>query len=308
MPLLGTTSRQRDFVPAQDDLRVDERRSAPARPSRVGLLATCGNPSCASGWLHLWRSRSSPVFEGMWNCSPACTTQRLETAVRRELEGRTASLDPYRHRIPLGLLMLEQGWITQKQLHGALENQRAHGQGRIGQWLVAKEGVNEELITRALGLQWSCPVLPLERHDPEALAPLLPRLFVDAFGALPLRIAAGRMLYLGFEDRLDPALSLSLDRMANLRVESGLVTSSRFHAAHSRMLEAKFPPVELVEAASEPALVRVLARRLEKDRPVESRLVRVHDCLWLRLWQKPQTGPVPDCGSVRDVICSLGSF
>ena len=40
-------------------------------------------------------------------------------------------------------------------------------------------------MTRALGLQWSCPVLPLEFHDPESLSPVMPRLFVDAFGAFP---------------------------------------------------------------------------------------------------------------------------
>jgi len=58
--------------------------------------------------------------------------------------------------------------------------------------------VSEQLVTRALGLQWSCPVLPLEYHDAQALTALMPRLFVEAFGALPLRVAAGKLLYLGF--------------------------------------------------------------------------------------------------------------
>ena len=75
-----------------------------------------------------------------------------------------------------------------------------------------QQGVSEQLVTRALSLQWSCPVLPLEFHDPEALAPLLPRLFIDAFGALPLRMAAGKLLYLGFEERLDAVLALALER------------------------------------------------------------------------------------------------
>ena len=54
----------------------------------------------------------------------------------------------------------------------------------------------------------------------------MPRLFVDAFGALPLRVAAGKILYLGFEDRLDPVLALAVERMTGLRVESGLVQES----------------------------------------------------------------------------------
>jgi hypothetical protein len=272
---------------------------------RPGLLETCANPTCRTGWLHLWRSRSAPVFEGGWNCSAACTAARVAAAVSRELDGRGSPQEGHRHRIPLGLVMLEQGWITSGQLRQALEAQKVAGAGRLGNWLVRQQGVNEQLVTRALGLQWSCPVLPMEFHDAEALTALVPRLFVDAFGALPLRLAAGRFLYLGFEDRLDPVLALAVERMTGLRVESGLVQGSLFRPEHTRMLNAKFPAVELIEAASEAALVRALTKSIEQARPVESRLVRVRDCLWLRLWQRRPSGPLPEISAVQDLIASL---
>jgi hypothetical protein len=151
------------------------------------------------------------------------------------------------------------------------------------------------------------PVLTLEFHDAEALTVLLPRLFVDAFGALPLRVAAGKLLYLGFEDRLDAVLALAVERMTGLRVESGLVQGSLFGPAHTRMLGARFPRVELIEASSEPAAVHALSKAVERSRPVYSRLVRVHDCLWLRMAFRPQTGPLPDPSAVADLICSIGS-
>ena len=66
---------------------------------------------------------------------------------------------PHRHRVPLGLVLLAQGWITHPQLQTALEAQRASGQGRIGDWLTQSCGLPEERITRGLGVQWSCPVL-----------------------------------------------------------------------------------------------------------------------------------------------------
>jgi hypothetical protein len=201
--------------------------------------------------------------------------------------------------------MLEQGWITAGQLRSALDAQRTSG-GRLGQWLMRREGVSESLVTRALSLQWSCPVLPLGFHDAQALASLVPRLFVDAFGALPLRLAAGKLLYLGFEERLDPALALAIERMTGLRVESGLVSESEFRPAQQRMLSAAFPATELLEATSEPVLVRALTRVLERSRPVESRLVGVHDCLWLRMWSKANTGIPMDVGSVHDVIATVG--
>lgn len=303
MPLL---SRRKDAPAAAPPAPWQETWPTASGAPRAHLLDACGNPRCSSGWFHVWRSRSAPFFEGRWNCSPACTAERLETAVRRELGGRASAPERHRHRVPLGLLMLEQGWITEKQLRSALEGQRTNGAGRLGHWLMVREGIDEALITRALGLQWSCPVLPLAAHDPEGLAPLLPRFFVDAFGALPLRLAAGKVVYLGFEDRLDPVLALALERMSGLSVESGIVQGSQFSPAHARMLEATFPAVELVEAVSEPALVRALARRVEQLRPVEARLVRVHDCLWLRLWRAAQSGPIPAAATITDAICTVG--
>jgi hypothetical protein len=274
---------------------------------RGGIFESCANPRCDSGWLHLWRSRQRPVFEGGWSCSAACTAARVAQAVSRELDGKGMTQETHRHRIPLGLAMLEQGWITAGQLRLALDAQKRAGAGRLGYWLVRQEGVSEQLVTRALGLQWSCPVLPMEFHDAEALAVLAPRLFVDAFGALPLRVAAGRLLYLGFEDRLDPVVALAIERMTGLRVESGLVQESMFGPAHARMLKAKFPPVELIEAVSEPAVVHALTRSIERARPAESRLVRVHDCLWLRMWRARQSGLMPQADSIEDVICSVGA-
>jgi len=296
---------------ASEPREIDRHRARaatlPGNPaSRRGWLDTCANPCCDSGWLHLLRSRSTPVFEGGWNCSAACTRARVAMAVRRELEGRQNAPEAHRHRIPLGLTMLEQGWITQGQLRRALEAQRSAGAGRLGHWLVRLEGVSEKLVTRALGLQWSCPVLPLEFHDAEALTAMLPRLFVDAFGALPLRVAAGRLLYLGFADRLDPVLALAIERMTGLRVESGLVEDSLFAPAHQRMLSARFPPVELIEASSELAVVHAFSKAVEKTRPAESRLVRVHDCLWLRMWTRAQNAAQPEAAAVRDLICSIG--
>ena len=285
---------------------LDGRAGEAHSRARSALFTTCANPGCGTGWLHLWRSRQGPVFEDGWSCSATCTAARVAAAVRRELDGRGLAAESHQHRIPLGLVMLEQGWITSGQLRQSLEAQRAAKAGRLGQWLMRQHGISEQLVTRALGLQWSCPVLPLEFHDAEALAVLVPRLFVDAFGALPLRVTAGQLLYLGFEDRLDPIVALAVERMSGLRVESGLVQESLFGPAHARMLSANYPSVELMEAVSEQVMAQALSKAIEQARPVESRLVRVHDCLWLRMWRQLQSDTMPVRGSVYDLICSIG--
>jgi hypothetical protein len=94
--------------------------------------------------------------------------------------------------------------------------------------------------------------------------------------------------------------------MTGLRVEGCLVRQSLFGPAHANLLQARFPAVELIEAATESALATALTKAIERTRPVESRLVRVHDCLWLRMWLRPESGPVPRLGSVQDVIGSFG--
>jgi MshEN domain len=279
-------------------------RKAPNR--RKGVFAACANPECRSGWLQVWRRRETPSFEGGWCCCEECMAVRVGTALAREMDGRGNPQENHRHRIPLGLAMLEQGWITQEGLRAALAAQRASRTGKLGWWLVRQRSASEARVTRALGLQWGCPVLDIQAHTPEGLAALMPRLFVDAFGALPLRVATGKILYLGFTDRLDPALALALERVTGLRVECGLVEESRFRAAHSRMLEARFGAVELLETATRTALAAALTKVVERTRPVEARLVRVHDCFWLRMWLRPQNGPVPNADTIRDVIGSAG--
>ena len=85
------------------------------------------------------------------------------------MDARGAVRETHRHRIPLGLAMLEQGWISQKDLRAALGAQRSAGSGKLGEWLVRQRSASEERVTRTLGLQWGCPVLSVEYHNPEDL-------------------------------------------------------------------------------------------------------------------------------------------
>jgi hypothetical protein len=275
---------------------------------RAGWVESCAYSGCQSGWLHPWRNRSFPVFESGWTCSRECTAGRVLAALRREMGNRGRTTEEYRHRIPLGLLMLDQGWVSKLQLRRALEAQKGAGKGRLGQWLVKQGAVSERTVARALGMQWSCAVLEPEERPSEKLPLILPRFFVEAFGALPLRMAAPRLLYMGFEDRLDPVLALAVERMNGIRVESGVVPGREFREAHARMLRLEFPPLEMVEAAGETAAAHALARAIEQNRPVESRLIRVHDCHWLRMWLQLPKGALPMPGMVKDVICTLSQI
>ena len=297
MPLLGHNNA---VAEKQAGLAVRAGRSA------AGLFPVCANAACASGWLRLWRARQTPVFEGGWACGEECMRANIRAAVLREMQGGEEPVRIHRHRVPLGMVLVAQGAITQVQLRGALARQKAGG-GRLGEWLVREFGVEEQAITRGLSSQWGCPVLSLDNHFPEKTATLVPRLFVDAFAVLPLRVAGSVLLYIGFEDRIDRCVAFALERMTGLRVEAGVVDGDRFEHAHRRMLAAAFPPARLVEASGAEPLVRTLTRIVEEIKPVQAKLVRLHDYFWLRMWKRLEhAGRVGS--SVQDVVCSLVDF
>jgi hypothetical protein len=96
--------------------------------------------------------------------------------------------------------------------------------------------------------------------------------------------------------------------MNGLRVESGIVRSSLFRPALARLLQESFPATQLAEAVSETAAAHLISRSIERDQPMDARIVRVHDLIWLRMWKIRENDSVPRAASVRDLICSIGAF
>ena len=245
---------------------------------------TCGNVECASTWTAPWRNRRRPIFEGQWGCSGRCVLAMVKAAVNREQAEGEEVVAPHRHRVPLGLVMLAQGWITHPQLRQALDAQRANGRGRIGDWLVAECGLETEQITRGLSMQWSCPVLSIKGFEPEAMALAVPRVFVKEFGVLPLRVAGQRILYLAFEDRLDASAALAVEQMTELKVESGLMDGAQFREAQAALLRCDTVEANLEAVTSTASLAARITAILEQKQPVAARLVRLHQYYWLRTW------------------------
>jgi hypothetical protein len=207
----------------------------------------------------------------------------VETAIRRETifpEGGTE----HRHRMPLGLIMLAQGWITNEQLQHALDLQRRAGKGRIGEWLVAECGVDHDRVIRGLGLQWQSPVLSVAGFDPAAMALTVPKELIDRTGVVPLRIASGRILYLGWEDRPDASAAFAIARMSGLRVESGLVDAAELGPARQQLCGCEFVKATLERVGNTETLAQRMALALGRMRPRASHVVRVHHLYWLRMW------------------------
>ncbi len=271
------------LLPSRSSLELTEPlpRSIAAQPVRI-----CGAAGCTSGWLKPWKSRQRPVFEDDWACSHRCLAKMVAQAVLRETGGTFQAVDeaPHKHRIPLGLVLLAQGWITHPQLQGALAAQRESGQGRIGDWLAERCGLAEDRIARGLGVQWNCPVLTMEGFSAKAMALMLPKRFVAEFKMVPIRVAGTRILYVAFQETLHTAAALGLEHMSGLQVEGGLLTSSQLEVARKRVMEAESVPVQLRTVTDADDLTAALLRLLEQRQPVASRLVRMNEYFWMRMW------------------------
>ncbi|QNI34150.1 hypothetical protein H7849_09740 [Alloacidobacterium dinghuense] len=278
------------------------------------FLSQCGNAKCRAGWMRLWRSRQYPILEGKWACSAACMQEIVQAAILRDAADPNSQGSPravHQHRVPLGLVLLSRGVIDHDQLRRALEAQRKTGSGRLGEWLVRQNSADEEQIARALSAQWNCPLLASAPHDPVAMAPALPRLLIDSFGAVPLRIAGREILYIAFEERMDRCLVLAVERMLGLKVEAGVLRESEFRRAQREVLRAQFPRTRLLEAANMRGLVHAFTAMLEERKAVRSQIVRVHDYFWLRIWRShvPEEDQriLPAAEEVEDMVCSLAT-
>ena len=308
----GTAWEEDVYRPSKNVASLDG-LGLPASLRQVQQRRSCGNAACMSGWTMPWRNRRRPIFEAQWGCSGRCVLAMVRAAVRRELgDGGALSPTPHRHRVPLGLLMLAQGWITHPQLQKALAVQRETGRGRIGEWLMSECGLEAEQILRGLSMQWGCPVLTTEGFSPEAMALVVPKVFVEKFGLLPLRVAGSRILYLGFADRLDASAAFATEQMTELKVESGVVEGASFEAARSRLLACDGVEMKLEAVEDKDAMAGRITAILEQRQPIASRLVRLHQYYWLRMWLESgalaRAGNLPVTSEdVKDHVFTVGA-
>jgi hypothetical protein len=246
----------------------------------------CANASCSRSWGPFLKDRRRPIFERGWGCGSKCLRALVDAAIRREA-GEVPFAEPegqHRHRVPLGLILLSRGWITQAQLQQALDAQRHSGQGRVGDWLMEQCGLDQDLITRALAMQWGCPVLPIDGFDPQAMALAIPRLLAETFGIVPLRIVAHRSLYVAFAGQVNAAAAFALERMSGLKVVGGLSDPAQWQAAQQRLSASEFAETKFERVAGVESISQRMASDLTGMQPRASRLVRLHQFYWLRMW------------------------
>src|SRR5882762_5957745 len=99
--------------------------------------------------------------------------------------------------------------------------------------------------------------------------------------------------------------------MTELKVKNGVVEGTSFEAAHSRLLACDGVKAKLETIEDKDAMAARITAILEQKQPIASRLVRLHQYYWLRMWLESgalgKAGNLPVTSEdVKDHIFTVG--
>ncbi|MBZ5503172.1 MAG: hypothetical protein LAN59_13200 [Acidobacteriia bacterium] len=249
----------------------------------------CQNPRCRRRkflrrFLRPGESESV-VLQGRWYCSLECFEQAITDVFARLIKLPDEPL-PRTHRVPLGLLLLGRGLITDAQLKSALRAQRESGTDRLGRWLVRLGIASAQDVSAALAAQWGCALFPLERDRRyRECGGMIPLALLESSRMIPVHyVASSQSLFLAFSEDIDRTALYSIEQLVGARTEVCVATEAALdHAledlrAMSRPSEVVFDriwdPGEMARA------VRGYALKLGAD---ELLLARPRKFLWIRM-------------------------
>jgi hypothetical protein len=195
----------------------------------------CENVDCAfnNPLRRLFRRHDGGVFlQGRWYCSLDCFEQGISNAFAELIKLPDEPL-PRLHRIPLGLLLLGRGVISESQLKTALQAQREAGNERLGRWLVRLGIASSEEVSAGLAAQWGCALFPLDQDQRyRECCHLLPMALLDSSRMLPVRyLKESQLLFLAFAEDIDHSAIYAIERLLPGRTQPCVITESAMDAA-----------------------------------------------------------------------------
>ncbi len=193
------------------------------------LVPRCAHPECTTGsrWSGvLHRTTGFLLNEQEWFCSPQCLEESLHDHLLGYFfeERRPA---PIRTAMPMGLMMLARGVISDPQLRDAIAMQRSSGE-KIGACLQRMGCVSYEDIASAIATQWGCPVFPADNVQP-GCSMLVPFSLIERFRMTPVHLVSpGRRLFVGFSDKVDRTALIGVQHMLDCETEACIIPEPKF--------------------------------------------------------------------------------
>ena len=243
-------------------------------------LTTCPGPRPL--WKRLLRRSTRVFFHGQSYCSAQC----LETALVGQISRLRTLIAPAQppNRIPLGLLMMARGKLTEIEVQAALEAQRRARYGTIGDWIEKLGFASEKDVTAALALQWGCPVA--SSFDPSIMNTPgnIPFPILEAFQMIPYNYAVStNTLYLAFGARVDHAALYAIEKILDCRTQPSVAPARTVARKIEQMRQIARPSDVEFRTRDLGEMARITSSYIARLSPLDVRLCRVGNFIWLKL-------------------------
>ena len=244
----------------------------------------CPNKNALRKFLRR-RTGEGVLLQGRWYCSLDCFEQAV-TNLFSELLHLPEEPLPRLRRVPLGLLLLGRGVITDEQLKTALQAQRQNGMDRIGRWLIRLGIASAQDVSAALAAQWGCALFPLEsdRRYREC-SQMVPLALLESCHMIPVHyLPASQLLFVAFSEDIDHTALYSVERLLGGRTEPCVVTEAAMNQALEEIRNVSRPAEIVFETLWDaPEMARTIRDYALKLGAEELVLARPRRFMWVRL-------------------------
>ena len=263
------------------------RWAAPFARLRDRVFLRCAGENCLrrqrfwAGWV---RKAVALEFDSRWYCDADC----LHPTLVRRLHG-LLSLPPAEktrtYRIPIGLLLIRSGALSQDLLREALRVQRTSGNRRIGDCLREMGAITDQQLTAALAQQWGCPVFPLDRQPVSpSESPMLPLPLLESARAYPAHSnPTSGTLHIAFADRLDHSTLYAVEQMLGCRTEPCVASESAIDERIARLRRLRAGEEPCFDSIRDPIeMARIIASYSGALHSRRFAVARVASHVWVR--------------------------
>lgn len=145
------------------------------------MRLNCTNPGCYKSvhaitlWLGL--GVTGIKKDGQWFCSPKCFNSFMAD---RYIEDKRCGLKKRVRQVKLGMLLVKNNLIDTEQLSMALE-ERSGSLKRLGEILVEHGYISEKELKSALSMQAGVAPINLDPHSKVKMRELIPQKLIDEF-------------------------------------------------------------------------------------------------------------------------------
>ena len=256
----------------------------------VGILAplrnlrdTCAGKDCRVSRLRnpLMNRKTGIRLGNEWFCGDECFRQVLEIRIRQMRKIASTKGPRRKSRLPLGLLLLSRGCITNAQLAAALDQQRQLG-GTLGQILCEMNFVTEQEVASAAATQWGCPVFRPKSSLGQVQA-RIPTALMNMYTMVPAHYSvSSNKLLVGFVHRIEHQVLQTIEDITCCITEPCVITCGHFRETiYHSVAHSNDVTFDGISSAAE--IARIAQSYASQIGAEEARIGVCRDYVWVRL-------------------------